>query len=184
MTDFVNAPDRVEPPYLDGERAAVQAWLEFHRGTLLTKCAGLTPEQLGERSVPPSSLSLRGLVRHMTEVEQGWFRHVLDGQDVPDLYSSADDRDGDFDGMGREADEPDTATVVAQEFARFAQECAVSREIADGFGSLDDVGRGRTSRSRDQVSLRWVYLHMIEEYARHNGHADLLRERIDGATGE
>ncbi|MCZ2803606.1 DinB family protein [Modestobacter sp. VKM Ac-2983] len=181
MTDFVQAPERVEPPYRDAERPAVQAWLEYQRGTLLTKCAGLTPEQLGERSVPPSALSLRGLVRHMTEVEQGWFRHVLDGQDVPDLYSSPDDWDGDFDGVGRDADEPDT---VAREFARFAEECQVSREIADGFGSLDDLGRGRTSRSGEQVSVRWVYLHMIEEYARHNGHADLLRERIDGATGD
>ncbi|MCZ2817226.1 DinB family protein [Modestobacter sp. VKM Ac-2984] len=181
MTDFVHAPERVEPPYRDAERPAVQAWLEYQRGTLLTKCAGLTPEQLGERSVPPSPLSLRGLVRHMTEVEQGWFRHVLDGQDVPDLYSSPGDWDGDFHGVGRDADEPDT---VAREFARLAEECQVSREIADGFGSLDDLSRGRTSRSREQVSLRWVYLHMIEEYARHNGHADLLRERIDGATGD
>ncbi|MCZ2822658.1 DinB family protein [Modestobacter sp. VKM Ac-2977] len=181
MDDFVDAPERVDPPYLDGERPAVRAWLEYQRGTLLTKCAGLTPEQLGERSVPPSSLSLRGLVRHMTEVERGWFRRVLAGQDAPDQYCTPDDPDGDFDGVGRDADEPDT---VAGEFARFAEECQVSREIADGFGSLDELGRGRTSRSREQVSLRWVYLHMIEEYARHNGHPDLLRERIDGATGD
>ena len=184
MTDFVHAPERVDPPYRDAERPAVRAWLEYQRGTLLTKCAGLTPEQLGERSVPPSSMSLRGLVRHMTEVEQGWFRHVLDGQDVPDLYSTADDPDGEFDGVGRDADEPDTATAVERELALFTAECQVSRDIGDGFGSLDDVGRGRTSRTREHVSVRWVYLHMIEEYARHNGHADLLRERIDGVTGD
>ena len=184
MTEFPAVPARVDPPYLDAERDAVQAWLEFHRATLLHKCAGLTPEQLGERSVPPSSLSLRGLVRHMTEVEQGWFRHVLDGQDLPDLYSSDDDPDGEFDGVGRDPDEPDTATAVAQEFASFNEECEASRTIAAGFGSLDDRSRGRTSRSGDQVSLRWVYQHMIEEYARHNGHADLLRERIDGVTGD
>ena len=181
MTDFVLAPERVDPPYLDAERPAVRAWLEYQRGTLLTKCAGLTPEQLGERSVPPSSMSLRGLVRHMTEVERGWFRKVLDGQDRALLYCSDDDPDGDFDGVGRDAGDADT---VAAEFARFAEECQVSREIADGFGSLDDLGRGRTSRSREQVSVRWVHLHMIEEYAGHNGHADLLRERIDGATGD
>ncbi|MGY5882340.1 DinB family protein [Modestobacter lacusdianchii] len=181
MDDFVDTPVRIDPPYLDGERAAVQAWLEYHRATLLTKCAGLGPDQLGERSVPPSSMSLRGLVRHMTEVEQGWFRHVLDGEDLPDVYCSPDDPDGDFDGVGRDAGGPE---VVAGEFARFAEECERSRAIADGFGSLDDLSRGRTSRSREQVSLRWVYLHMIEEYARHNGHADLLRERIDGTAGE
>ena len=184
MTEFPPVPERVDPPYLDGEREALDAWLEFHRVTLLQKCAGLTPEQLGERSVPPSSMSLRGLVRHMTEVEQGWFRHVLDGQDLPDLYSSDDDPDGEFDAVGRDADEPDTDTAVVREFVLFGEECAASRSIAARFGSLDDVGRGRTSRTGDQVSLRWVYLHMIEEYARHNGHADLLRERIDGVTGD
>jgi hypothetical protein len=182
VPEFPLAPDRVDPPYRDGERAAVQAWLDFHRATLLAKCAGLTPEQLGERSVPPSTLSLRGLLRHMTDVERGWFRRVVDGQDAPDLYSSDDDRDGDFDGVGREGDDPGTA--VAGEFGRFAEECAASRSIAAGFGSLDDVGRGRTRRTGDLVSLRWVFLHMIEEYARHNGHADLLRERIDGVTGD
>jgi hypothetical protein len=182
MTEFPPVSARVDPPYLDGELASVRAWLEFHRATLLHKCADLSPEQLGERSVPPSSLSLRGLVRHMTDVERGWFRRVLDGQDAPDLYSSDDDRDGDFDGVGREGDDPGTA--VAGEFARFAEECEVSRSIAAGFGSLDDVGRGRTRRTGDQVSVRWVYQHMIEEYARHNGHADLIRERIDGTTGD
>jgi uncharacterized damage-inducible protein DinB len=184
MTEFPVVPQRVDPPYLDGERDAVQAWLEFHRATLLHKCAGLGPEQLGERSVPPSSLSLRGLVRHMTDVERGWFRRVLAGEDAPDLYSSSDDRDGDFDGVGRDADQPDTATAVARECDLLAAECEASRAIAAGFGSLDDVGRGRTRSTGDQVSLRWVYLHMIEEYARHNGHADLLRERIDGVTGD
>jgi uncharacterized damage-inducible protein DinB len=182
MTEFPPAPDRVDPPYRDGERAAVEAWLEFHRATLLTKCAGLTPEQLGERSVPPSGLSLRGLLRHMTEVELGWFQQVLDGAVVPDLYSSTDDPDGDFDGVGRDGDEPGTA--VGPELAAFADACARSREVAAGFGSLDELSRGRTSRSREQVSARWVFLHMIEEYARHNGHADLLRERIDGVTGD
>ena len=182
MTEIPAPPERADPPFRDGERAAVEAWLEFHRVTLLQKCAGLTPEQLGERSVPPSGLSLRGLVRHMTEVEQGWFQHVLDGRDLPDLYSSTDDPDGDFDGVGRDGDDPGAA--VGPELARFAEACARSREVAAGFGSLDDLGRGRTSRGREQVSLRWVFLHMIEEYARHNGHADLLRERIDGATGD
>ena len=181
MTEFPPVPARTDPPYDDGERDAVRAWLDWHRATLLTKCAGLTPAQLGERSVPPSSLSLRGLVRHMTDVERGWFRRVLGGEDAPDLYSSPEDRDGDFDGVGRDPAGPDT---VATEFARFAAELDASRVIADGFDSLDALGRGRTRASGDRVSVRWVYLHMLEEYARHNGHADLLRERIDGVTGD
>jgi uncharacterized damage-inducible protein DinB len=183
MTELSAVPDRVDPPYLDGERAAVEAWLEFHRATLLRKCAGLTPGQLGTRSVPPSSLSLRGLVRHMTEVERGWFRSVLAGQQVAAEYCAPDDPDGDFDGVGRDPDEPDTAAAVAREFEVFAAELERSRAVAAD-RSLDDLSAGRTSRSGAQVSLRWVYLHMIEEYARHNGHADLLRECIDGVTGD
>src|SRR3954449_290645 len=80
MPEFPPAPDRIDPPYRDGERAAVEAWLEFHRATLPGKCAGLTGQQLGERSVPPSSLSLRGLLRHLTEVERSWFRRGLAGE--------------------------------------------------------------------------------------------------------
>jgi hypothetical protein len=178
------APERVRPPFRDGERAALEAWLEFHRATLLGKCAGLTPEQLGRRSVPPSALSLRGLVRHMAEVERGWFRGVLGGQQPAPLYcDDAGDPDGDFDGVGRDPDEPDPATAVAREFAVLAEEVAAARALASGHSSLDDVGAGR-SRAGQEVSLRWIHLHMIEEYARHNGHADLLRERIDGATGD
>jgi uncharacterized damage-inducible protein DinB len=182
VTELPPVPERVHPPVLDGERAAVEAWLEFHRATLLHKCAGLTPEQLGERSVPPSALSLRGLVRHLTEVETGWFRQVLAGQDVEWRYCGDDDPDGDFDGVGRDTDEPDTATAVAREFAALTAAVEASRALAAGHASLDDVGVG--TRHGRPVSLRWIYLHMIEEYARHNGHADLLRERIDGVTGE
>ncbi|SDY39973.1 Protein of unknown function [Modestobacter sp. DSM 44400] len=179
---FPPAPDRVDPPFRDGERAAVEAWLELHRATLLVKCAGLTAEQLGSRSVPPSTMSLRGLVRHLTEVERAWFRRVLDGQQAPPLYYGLDDDDGDFDAVGRDTDHPDPDTAVAREFAVFAQELEVSRALAAQHDSLDDVGAGL--RRGQAVSLRWIYLHMIEEYARHNGHADLLRECIDGVTGE
>ena len=182
MTEFPPVPERVDPPYRDGERAAVEAWLEFHRATLLEKCAGLTAEQLGERSVPPSGLSLRGLVRHMTEVEQVWFRQVLGGRELPELYWAPDDEDAAFDGIGRDPDDPDTTSAVARELAAFTAECDVSRALAAEQDSLDDVGAGL--RYGEQVSLRWVFLHMIEEYARHNGHADLLRERIDGVTGD
>jgi hypothetical protein len=182
MTEMPLDPERVRPPFRDGERAAVEAWLEFHRATLLRKCAGLTAEQLGRRSVPPSALSLRGLVRHMTEVETGWFRQVLGGQSVEWVYCSEDDPDGDFDGVGRDPDEPDTAAAVTREFAAYTAAVGAARALAAAHDSLDDVGAGE--RHGQLVSLRWIYLHMIEEYARHNGHADLLRETIDGATGE
>jgi hypothetical protein len=182
VTEFPPAPDRVDPPYRDGERAAVEAWLDFHRATLRMKCAGLTPEQLGLRSVPPSTLSLRGLLRHMTEVERSWFRRALAGEQAPPLYYGPDDEDGDFDAVGRDPDHPDPATAVARELDAFVAECENSRALAAGHDSLDDVGAGL--RHGQQVSLRWIYLHMIEEYARHNGHADLLRECIDGVTGD
>ena len=182
MAEFPPAPDRVDPPFRDGERAAVEAWLEFHRATLLVKCAGLSAEQLGERSVPPSSLSLRGLVRHMTDVERNWFRRVLAGQDAPPQYWSGEDPDGDFDGVGRDPDEPDLETAVAREFAVLAEQVAAARELTAAHDSLDDLGA--VERHGERVSLRWILLHMVEEYARHNGHADLLRERIDGATGD
>src|SRR3954464_6762508 len=182
MPEFPPAPDRIDPPYRDGERAAVQAWLDFHRATLLAQSEGLTAAPLGERSAPPSTLSLRGLLRHLTEVERSWFRRVLAGEQAPPLYYGSDDEDGDFDAIGRDTDHPDTDTALPRELAAFTAECDVSRELAARHESLDDVGAG--PRHGQQVSLRWIYLHMIEEYARHNGHADLLRERIDGVTGD
>ena len=166
-------PVRTDPPFADPERPALEAWLDYERATLLTKCAGLTPEQLALRSVPPSSLSLLGLVRHLTEVERSWFRRRLGRQpDLPFLYCSDDNPDGDFDDVDPARADDDRAAYDA--------EVAVAREVVAGYG-LDDRGLSRLGK---EVDLRWIYLHMIEEYARHNGHADLLRERIDGATGE
>ncbi len=148
------------------------AWLEFHRSTLATKCAGLADDQLRQRAVPPSGLSLLGLVRHMAEVERGWFRHVFAGEDAPPLYSSEGDPDADFNDIA-EAD-------VAEAFAHWQRECEAARHITAQAGSLDAVGA--RERHGEQVSMRWILLHMIEEYARHNGHADLLRECIDGTA--
>ena len=151
----------------------VDGWLDFHRATLLAKCEGLDDDQLRTRSVPPSSLSLIGLVRHMTEVERNWFRRVLLDEDAPPLYYTDENPDGDFDDV-------DSADVAAC-FAAFGSELATVRRIAADHPDLDAVGRGK--RRGHDVSLRWIYVHMIEEYARHNGHADFLRERIDGVTG-
>jgi hypothetical protein len=165
--------ERVEPPQVADERATLPAYLDYHRATLEMKCSSLTDDQLRERSVAASSLSLLGLVRHLTEVERSWFQVRFARTEAPPIYFSEDNWDGDFDDL----DFPD----VAQVFATYRQACAESRRIVAGAGSLDDLGvRGDGS----EVTLRWILLHMLEEYARHNGHADLLRESIDGATGE
>ncbi len=151
----------------------LDAWLDYHRETLAWKCSGLSDAQLRERSAPPSTLSLLGLVRHMADVERGWFRRTLGGEAVPRIYSSDDNPDGDFD----DVDGADTAEA----FETWRRECEAARQAASAAESLDVTG---TSRHGHEISLRWILVHMIEEYARHNGHADLLRERIDGATGD
>ncbi len=165
------APDvtRADAPLVADERAMVEGWLDFHRATLLRKCAGLDDAQLRLRTCPPSTLSLLGLVRHMTEVEHSWFGRVVGRPGL--IYSSEERPDADFD----DVDEAD----VAETFAAFHRECALSRERGAGRG-LDETFLGRLGHP---ISIRWLYVHMIEEYARHNGHADLIRERIDGATG-
>jgi uncharacterized damage-inducible protein DinB len=165
-------PNRTDPPYVAGEQAMLDAWLEYHRSTLAWKCEGLDDAQLRERAVPPSSLSLLGLVRHMADVERNWFRRVLGGEDVPGIYWTDDDLDGDFDNV-------DTADVQ-EAFATWRSECEHARRNAAAAASLEVTGQ----RRGESVSLRWILVHMIEEYARHNGHADLLRERIDGAVGD
>jgi uncharacterized damage-inducible protein DinB len=153
------------------ERTTLLSFLEWQRATLARKCEGLTAEQLRERSAPPSTLSLLGLVRHMADVERGWFRRTLAQEDVPVIYSSDADPDGEFDNVdSADADEA---------FATWRAECAKARELVAARG-LDDTGR---QRQGNVVSMRWILVHMVEEYSRHNGHADLLRQRIDGAVG-
>jgi uncharacterized damage-inducible protein DinB len=147
--------------------------LAAQRATLELKCAGLEGE-LARRSVAPSTLSLLGLVRHLADVERRWFRSVLAGHDAPARFSSADDPDGDFDGAAYDLAAVPAAWEAWHEEVAFADSYAAAAPHLDVEG--EDGWRGR-------VSLRWVLLHMIEEYARHNGHADLLRERIDGARG-
>ncbi|MGH8890035.1 MAG: DinB family protein [Acidothermaceae bacterium] len=165
--------DRTEPPTVGDERASLEAWLDYHRQTLLFKCAGLTVDQLRRQAVEPSSLSLLGLVRHMTEVERAWFRRRLAGLDVPYVYSIDEQPDADFDNVGTAEAEADFAAFTAE--IELAREAAAARSLDDTFVH---------PRLQVEMDLRWVYLHMIEEYARHNGHADLLRERIDGVTGD
>ncbi|MEU7280097.1 DinB family protein [Streptomyces sp. NPDC045431] len=166
---------RLGPSGLAGEREMLEGWLEYHRATLAKKCQGLDDKQVRERSVPPSDLSLLGLVRHMAEVERAWFRRILIGEDAGPIYYTEEDRDRDF-----HASEDDT---WEEAYATWQAEIARARDIAAEHG-LDDVAVRPDRRSGEPFNLRWIYTHMIEEYARHNGHADLLRERVDGATGD
>ncbi|MDI3404971.1 DinB family protein [Streptomyces cavernicola] len=160
-------------PSTGDERALLTSVLDAQRATLQLKCAGLGPE-LVQRSVPPSSLSLLGLVRHLADVERRWFRAVLAGQDVELRFSSPEVPEGDFDGAesGPEA--------VAASWSAWHSEVAFAQALAAEAPHLDVEGHDAW---RGTVSLRWVIIHMIEEYARHNGHADLIRERIDGSVG-
>ncbi|GAU67296.1 hypothetical protein SSP35_04_03830 [Streptomyces sp. NBRC 110611] len=164
---------RADIPAAAGERDMLQGWLDWHRETLLAKCAGLTAEQLVRRSAPPSTLTLLGLVRHMALVERSWFRERFAGEDLADLYDLERNIDADFDDAEAAGAESDFATLRA--------EIAAADAAVEGRG-LDETFRHE--RSGKELNLRWIYVHMIEEYARHNGHADLLRERIDGATGD
>lgn len=173
MTWTAPAVDRANPPLIAAERDMLQGWLDFHRQTLLSKCAGLTVEQLKTASVEPSNLTLLGLVRHMTEVERWWFRIRAGREGLDDIYCSEASPDGDFDDI---ADADADANLKA-----FPAECAAADSAVAG-QNLDDTCP-HPRRSGAEVSLRWIYTHMIEEYARHNGHADLIRERIDGVTG-
>ena len=176
MTGPWTAPqvERTDPARILGERPALEAWLDFHRATLLLKCAGLTADQLKERAVPPSRLSLLGLVRHMTEVERWWFRMHAANTDMPFPY--------DPDQTGQDFEALDGADAAAN-IEAYKQEITHARAAVAG-KQLDDVVPSHSDHPERTRDIRRIYLHMIEEYARHNGHADLIRERIDGVTGD
>jgi hypothetical protein len=164
---------RPEPPISADERGMVTVWLDYQRATLQWKCDGLEGRDLVHRGVPPSPLSLLGLVRHMTIVEWFWFEHIFRGGDSLEPISTDDDPDADFNDLSAER--------AAADLDLFRRQCDVSRGIVAASPGLDALA---ASRARGEVSLRWIMIHMIEEYARHNGHADFLRELIDGAVGE
>ncbi|OPG08725.1 hypothetical protein B1R27_08725 [Streptomyces sp. GKU 895] len=166
-------PDGRPVPLMTGpELPMLESWLEFHRATLALKCAGLDDAQARSASVEPSSLTLLGLVQHLAEVERNWFQRVIGGLDLPPVF------DGDPSGYGL-----DPARTLDDALAIWRREVERGRELYAGW-SVEDTGRMVDAPfAGTEVSLRWVFVHMIEEYARHNGHADLLRERIDGETG-
>ena len=166
------AIERVDPPRDVPEKQTLTVFLDWYRSTLELKCEGVSDAALRSRAVPPSNLSLLGLVRHLAECERGWFTHRVAGRPNQDIWCTPANQDADFD---------DVATAdVAEAFRMWRTECDASRaitaerELAATFRNRNDVA----------ISLRWVLVHMIEEYARHLGHADLLRERIDGVTGD
>jgi uncharacterized damage-inducible protein DinB len=161
------------PPTAD-ERTTAQSFLRWHRATLLLKCSDLDPEQLARRPVHTSALSLLGLVRHATESERFWFRVVMAGADAPPLYSSESGHDQTFEVAGA------TPDSVAQAFDAWHAEVGFGDRLVQAAPDLDSLGN---EPGEGPVSLRWVLAHLLEEYARHNGHADLLREQIDGTVG-
>ncbi|MBB3049440.1 putative damage-inducible protein DinB [Prauserella isguenensis] len=163
--------ERQRPPTTADEATTLAAWLDFYRDTLALKCEGLDEPQLRTASAPPSELTLLGLVQHLTEVERAWFRRTLAGEDVPSVYpSTGGEHDEGFDLLDDVSAEQ-AMTAWREEIAVAKRNCA--GRVLDSTAPFHGM----------EVSLRWIYTHMIAEYARHAGHADLLRERIDGGTG-
>jgi uncharacterized damage-inducible protein DinB len=167
--------ERVDPPYEADEKRMLLAYLDFHRATLRWKCENLTPEQLATRAVPTSTLSLLGIVRHLAEVERGWFDRVEQVPERPGIYFTEAEPDLDFDGAVADSE------VVRRAWADWEAEIEHAREVAQ---RTPLEATFKHPRIIEPISHRWVLIHMIEEYARHNGHADFLREAIDGTTGE
>ncbi|QTZ94586.1 DinB family protein [Streptomyces auratus] len=169
----MSTPERVMPPLDADERTSLESWLDFYRSTLAQKCDGLEEHRLREASVAPSPITLLGLVQHMAEVERNWFRRILAQEAAPPIFENGagpGTHDGGFD-LAEGATYEKALAVWQAEIARARAHCATH--------SLDDT----SPFMGGQVTLRWIYTHLIAEYARHCGHADFLRERLDGLTG-
>lgn len=173
MVDPLDDPRRIRPPMVSTERESYDAWLDWHRMTLLLKCEGLDDAGRRARPIPTSLMSLHGLLRHMAEVELNWFRRFMNNEDhASGIYWDDGNPDGDFEIPETDRWEDDLAI--------WEGEITHARRIAAAH-DLDDTSLRQ--RRGQLVSLRWIYVHMIEEYARHNGHADLIRELVDGSVG-
>jgi uncharacterized damage-inducible protein DinB len=168
----VTTDDRVGPPSFGSERETLRAFLDYHRATLAIKCEGLTDEELRQQSMPPSTLSLLGLVRHMAEVERAWFRRVFENNDAPMVWSDRIDFQAAYDARD---------STRAEAFAAWEAEVENSRRVEREAESLDLSGH--QPRWGEDLSLRMVMVHVLLEYGRHNGHADFLREGVDGTVG-
>jgi hypothetical protein len=167
-----SAGERPTLPLTGDERSTLTAFLDWHRATFELKCTGVPAERLSAKSIEPSGLSLHGILRHLAGVERWWFRMQFAGEDLPMLYYTDDDPDQDFESL-----DGDPAEVMAV----WRAECEQSRAVVARASTLDQTGT--MFRNGKEFSLRYILVNMIAEYARHNGHADLLRERIDGAAG-
>lgn len=163
--------ERPDPPMIADEREMLIGFLDYHRGTIAMKCEGLDDDQLRQQSMPPSTLSLLGLVRHMAEIERTWFRRVIAGESVPLVWSDSFDFQAAYDA---------SSSTRAEAFDAWSAELSAARRIMSEV-DLDKVVY--VDRWEENVSVRMIVLHMIHEYARHSGHADLLREGVDGVTG-
>ena len=166
---------RAEPEPSAGERVTLTEFLDYYRATMVLKLDGLTDDQARVRLVG-SDTNLLGLIRHLAEVERNWFRRRLRGEDAPPLYYSDADPDGDF--------HPGPEVTIAAAVAAYDHECEIARAITNDTASLDELTVVPISGYDAPVSLRWILVHMIEETARHAGHADIIRELIDGVTGD
>lgn len=171
-------PDhRQDPPLHGDERAQILGFLDYHRETLLLKTADLSAEQLSQ-TLPPSSMTLGGLVKHLAYVEDNWLSEVLHGNDGAEPWRSADwEADADWEWHSAADDDPDELRGL------FRETVERSRAYVDGV-ALETLSARPDRRTGESFNLRWILLHLVEEYARHNGHADLLREAVDGVTGE
>lgn len=169
----MTTPDRTMPPLNAPERDTVEGWLEYYRATLLHICQGLDADALRSTPAGPSALSLQGLVQHLAEVERNWFRRVLAGEDLPSIYPGGRTPEGHDGGFAVESSTSFEAAVGTWE-----REVAAARANCAARALSEAVQFGGS-----EVGLRWIHQHMVAEYARHCGHADLLREMIDGVTG-
>jgi hypothetical protein len=180
MTQTFDASSRSEAPVQSDEVTALRGFLDYHRDTFRMKCAGLTQQQLAQPH-PPSVMTLGGMMKHLALNEVGWFGKTLEGVAYPPLFDSVDwESDPDWEWRTGAEDDPLELRATYDECVRRADE---GNDAALARGGLDADSVGKDS-SGEPFNLRWIMLHMIEEYARHNGHADLLRESVDGETGE
>ncbi|MDQ6640873.1 MAG: DinB family protein [Actinomycetota bacterium] len=168
--------ERTDPPYAGTESEQLFGFLDYHRATLLMKCDGLDAEQLN-RTLAPSAMTLGGMLKHLALVEASWFSDRFAGNDEAEPWASVDWKaDWDWDWHSAADDTPEELRALLEENVARSREAVVGADL--------DAMSARPTRRGEHFSLRWIVLHMIEEYARHNGHADLLRESIDGVTGE
>jgi uncharacterized damage-inducible protein DinB len=174
--------ERTERPVRADEATSLRGFLDHHRDTFRMKCAGLTQEQLAQ-PLPPSDMTLGGMMKHLAIVDQSWFEDDFAGGGLMPPFDTVDwDADRDWEWHTAKDDSPEELLALSDEACR-RSDAVLDAALAPGGVGLDGLSVA-VDEERGRFSLRWIVLHMIEEYARHNGHADLIRESIDGQTGQ